>query len=67
MYVFIIQTTSLGEKVTASFSYATYREAEKKFFEELAYDADGRKGCVVIIIDASGQVVKKDSWFAGAE
>lgn len=65
-YVFIIQTTSLQEKVTASFSYENYRDAEKKFYSEMAYDADGRKGCVVMIIDDSGRVRKQDSW-ASAE
>ena len=65
-YVFIIQTTSLQEKVTASFSYENYRDAEKKFYSEMAYDADGRKGCVVMIIDDSGRVLKQDSW-ASAE
>ena len=61
-YVFIIQTTSLEEKVTASFSYHSYRLAEKKFYTEMAYDADGRKGCVVMIIDDSGRVLKQDRW-----
>ena len=65
-YVFVIQTTSLQEKVTASFAYETYRNAEKKFFEELAYDLDGRKGCVVMIINDNGIVLKQDSW-ASAE
>ena len=63
-YVFIIQTTSLQEKVTASFSYENYRDAEKKFYSEMAYDADGRKGCVVMIIDDSGRVLKQDRWNA---
>ena len=66
MYVFIIQTTKDNKKVTASFAYDSYREAEKKFFTEMAYDADGRKGCVVMIIDDSGRVRKQDSW-ASAE
>ena len=64
-FVFIIQTTSLQEKVTASFGYESYREAEKKFYSEMAYDADGRKGCVVMIIDESGRVRKQDSWASG--
>ena len=66
MYVFIIQTTKDNKKVTASFAYDSYREAEKKFYTEMAYDADGRKGCVVMIIDDSGRVLKQDSW-ASAE
>lgn len=63
-YVFIIQTNSQGEKVTASFAYDSFRGAEKKFFEELAYDADGRKGCLVMIIDDSGRIRKQDSWMS---
>ena len=66
MYVFIIQTDKNGQKVTASFAYESYREAEKKFYTEMAYDADGRKGCVVMIIDGMGRVLKQDSW-ASAE
>mgnify|MGYP006958161885 CR=1 FL=1 len=64
MYVFIIQTTKDGKKVTASFAYDSYREAEKKFFTEMAYDADGRKGCIVMIIDDNGLIRKQDRWFA---
>lgn len=64
-YVFIIQTTSLGEKVTASFAYESYRDAEKKFHTEMAYDADGRKGCVVVIFDDNGVVRKHDKWYEG--
>ena len=66
MYVFIIQTDKNGQKVTASFAYESYREAETKFYTELAYDEDGRKGCVVMIIDGMGRVLKQDSW-ASAE
>ncbi len=57
-YLVIVQ----NENTQACFSYDTYDEALAAFHNELAYRAIGRTATMCLIINGSGDTLKKEYW-----